>query len=149
MRSPTAHLLIPGAAHGYGGMEGVECVDSLIVEFVRRGTGEGLDASCLQRVRRPPFVLEVPETIRLQPAALERFAGTYAGGGLEVRIQPVGGATLRVNGPDFVIILSPLTATRFQVEGDPPGNEFEFSPDASTATLRKVGQPDKVMMRRP
>lgn len=145
----STHLLIPGAAHGYGGMEGVECVDSLIVEFVRRGTGEGLDASCLQRVRRPPFVLEVPEPIRLQPAALERFAGTYAGGGLEVRIQPVGGATLRVNGPDFVIVLSPLTATRFQAEGYPPGYEFEFSPNASTATMRKVGQPDRVMTRRP
>ena len=120
------------------------------MEFVRRGTGQGLDtASCAQRIRRPPFVFDVPETIRLEPAALERFAGTYAGGGLEVRIEPVGGTTLRVNGPDFVIVLSPLTATRFQAEGYPPGYEFEFAPDASTATMRIVGQPDRVMTRKP
>jgi hypothetical protein len=145
----STHLLIPGAAHGYESMQGAQCVDSLIVEFVKRGTSQGLDTSCVQRIRRPPFVLEVAETIRLEPAALARFSGTYANAGMEVRVEPVGGATLRLTGPDFVIVLSPLTATRFQAEGYPPGYEFEFSPEAATATMRMPGQPDQVMTRKP
>jgi pimeloyl-ACP methyl ester carboxylesterase len=145
----STHLVVPGAAHGYSGMQGGECVDSMIVEFVRRGTAQGLDTSCVQRVSPPPFVLEVAETIRLEPAALERFAGSYANAEMEVRVEPVGGTTLRLTGPDFVIVLAPLTATRFQAEGYPPGYEFEFSPDVATATMRLVGRPDQVMARKP
>ncbi|HEY0407112.1 MAG TPA: alpha/beta hydrolase [Pyrinomonadaceae bacterium] len=32
-----------------------ECAENLVADFIERGTTKGLDASCLEQIRRPPF----------------------------------------------------------------------------------------------
>lgn len=46
------HLVIPGSGHTRGDDT---CLDDLVRELVDAGTAEGLDPSCLDSVRRPPF----------------------------------------------------------------------------------------------
>lgn len=142
------HIVIPGAAHGYGGMEGIECVDSIAVRFVRQGSHEGLDTSCLGRIRRPPFVLDVPEPIALDAAALQRFAGSYASPEMEMQVE-VRGPALFARAANFETVALPISPTRFAPEGMPPGFQLEFAPDASSVTLHVPGRPDLVMPRRP
>ncbi|MDX1383188.1 MAG: alpha/beta fold hydrolase [Thermoanaerobaculia bacterium] len=52
--SAGRHLVGPGAGHG---VISTSCVPDLAADFVAAGTAEGLDASCLERGRRPPFFL--------------------------------------------------------------------------------------------
>ncbi|HVS66033.1 MAG TPA: alpha/beta hydrolase [Thermoanaerobaculia bacterium] len=49
------HATIPEAPHGLLGMRGVACVVGMIESFVESGTVRGLDVSCLDEIRRPPF----------------------------------------------------------------------------------------------
>lgn len=143
------HVVVPGGGHGLGGMQGVECVDSLVVRFVRQGNGRGLDTSCLARIRRPPFVMDIPEPITLQRAALDRLAGTYASPDLEVRLEVMEGGALHVIASDFEAVALPVSSTRFILEGWPPGFDLEFAPDAASVTMHLPAQPDIVMPRKP
>ena len=52
--SDARHLVAPGAGHG---VIRRGCADDLVAEFIETGAHADLDASCLQRIRRPPFVL--------------------------------------------------------------------------------------------
>lgn len=54
----AVHLVVPGGGHGYFGMPGAQCVDSLVVRFLTQGSARGLDTRCIQRIRRPPFFIE-------------------------------------------------------------------------------------------
>lgn len=49
------HVIVPGAAHNTS-MTG--CVPDLIAKFIAQGGPAGLDASCVQKIRRPPFVID-------------------------------------------------------------------------------------------
>lgn len=56
----SRHVVLPYAGHGPGGIVGgMECFDRLSTEFVLRGTVEDLDTSCVEELRRPPFVLDL------------------------------------------------------------------------------------------
>jgi pimeloyl-ACP methyl ester carboxylesterase len=48
----SVHLIVPGVGHG-ATAEG--CVPQLIAEAIQKGAVQGLDASCLKPLRRPPF----------------------------------------------------------------------------------------------
>ncbi len=145
------HVVVPGAGHGFGGMQGAECVESLMVRFAVQRSARGLDTACVQRMRRPPFLTEMPRTITLEPAALRRLAGTYASA------QPPVQAQVEVAGEGLIVRLSqggplavmPITPTRFVWESSPAGWEMVFGDDAGTLTLRRPGQPDVVLARRP
>lgn len=50
----SSHFIAPGTGHG---VIGTACGARLVHEFIRRGTTEGVDASCLQLLKRPPFFL--------------------------------------------------------------------------------------------
>jgi pimeloyl-ACP methyl ester carboxylesterase len=145
------HVVIPGGAHGYGGMPGVECVDSLMVRFVVQRSARGLDTSCVQRVRRPPFLTEVPRTITLAPAALQRLAGTYASAqpAIEARVEAAGEALLIRFSDGGGLAALPVTPTEFAGENTPPGWRLVFGDDAGTLTLRRPGQADLVLTRKP
>ena len=54
----SLNLVVPHGAHGFGGLEGLECIDQLLTEFVERGTAKGLDSSCLKNIRRRGFGLK-------------------------------------------------------------------------------------------
>jgi pimeloyl-ACP methyl ester carboxylesterase len=53
----SLHIVVPHGAHGFGGLQGVDCVQRLFVEFVDRGTLKGLDTSCVKSVKRNGFTL--------------------------------------------------------------------------------------------
>ncbi len=57
----SLHLVVPQGGHGFGGLDGLDCVEKLITQFVDRGTTRDLDTSCLKNIRRRPFPLKLPE----------------------------------------------------------------------------------------
>jgi pimeloyl-ACP methyl ester carboxylesterase len=54
----SLNLVVPHGAHGFGGLEGLECIDRLRTEFVERGSAKELDSSCLKNIRRRGFILK-------------------------------------------------------------------------------------------
>jgi pimeloyl-ACP methyl ester carboxylesterase len=57
----SLHVVVPHGAHGFGGLQGVDCVLRLFVEFVDRGTVKGLDTSCVKNIKRSGFALTLPQ----------------------------------------------------------------------------------------
>ena len=53
----SLHVIVPDGAHGFGGLEGLDCVQRLNSEFVERGTVKGLDMSCVKKIRRKGFAM--------------------------------------------------------------------------------------------
>jgi pimeloyl-ACP methyl ester carboxylesterase len=51
----ASHIVVPGTGHN---TSTTGCVPDLIAEFVEKGSADGLDASCVKKVRRPPFVID-------------------------------------------------------------------------------------------
>ncbi|HEX7181546.1 MAG TPA: alpha/beta fold hydrolase [Thermoanaerobaculia bacterium] len=49
------HVVVPGAAHN---TSRTGCVPDLIAGFIDKGRADGLDASCVKKTRRPPFVID-------------------------------------------------------------------------------------------
>ena len=54
----SLHIVVPHGAHGRGGLEGIECVDTIMREFVERGTNKGIDTSCVKNIRRKGFAMK-------------------------------------------------------------------------------------------
>ena len=57
----SLHVVIPHGGHGFGGLEGLACVQNLVAGFVERGTTAGLDMSCVKGIRRRGFLLKLAE----------------------------------------------------------------------------------------
>lgn len=57
----SLHLVVPDGAHGFGGLQGIDCVLRVHGEFVERGTTKGLDTSCVKNIKRKGFLLTMPE----------------------------------------------------------------------------------------
>jgi pimeloyl-ACP methyl ester carboxylesterase len=55
------HLVIPSGGHGFGGLEGLDCVTDLVAAFFERADAKGLDPSCVKNIRRRGFQLKLPE----------------------------------------------------------------------------------------
>jgi len=53
------NVVVPSGGHGFSGVEGIECVDNLMAEFVRLGSVKGLDTSCVKTMRRGGFRLKL------------------------------------------------------------------------------------------
>ena len=45
-------VIIPNATHS-----SYECVENLVADFIDKGTTEGLEASCVDQIKRPPFTI--------------------------------------------------------------------------------------------
>jgi pimeloyl-ACP methyl ester carboxylesterase len=50
---------IPHGGHGYFSA----CISGITAEFLSKGSARGLNISCLQGVRRPPFVTNLPKEL--------------------------------------------------------------------------------------
>lgn len=59
--SHSLHVIVPHGGHGFGGLNGVECIDNLITSFIERGTVKGLDTSCVSSIVRKGFQLKLPQ----------------------------------------------------------------------------------------
>ena len=57
----SLHVVVPHGGHGFGGLEGLDCIQNLVASFIDRGTTKGLDTSCVNRIRRRGFQLNFPE----------------------------------------------------------------------------------------
>ena len=57
--SNSLHVVVPHGGHGFNGLEGLDCLQNLIAEFVERGTTKGLNTSCVNSIRRKGFLLSV------------------------------------------------------------------------------------------
>lgn len=57
----SLHVVVPHGGHGFGGLDGIDCIQSLAADFVERGTAKGLDTSCVNKIRRRGFLLERPK----------------------------------------------------------------------------------------
>ena len=53
------HVVAPGAGHG---VLPRGCTRDVVAEFIAAGTHAGLDVSCIERLRRPPFLLSAAGT---------------------------------------------------------------------------------------
>ena len=141
------HVIIPDGGHYVDGMQGDDCVHGLVAAFIEAGTAEGLDSSCIARMRRPDF--ELPE-VRVARADLERLTGSYAlaemNMALKVDLQKDGLRISILQGPPFPpALLIPTSPTRFRWEGDgmAPGLAVVFQVAEGKATALSVVQPNK------
>jgi pimeloyl-ACP methyl ester carboxylesterase len=114
-------VVIPSAGHGTGGLLGVQpCYGDIVAEFIRTADARGVDASCMTRVRRPPFPTELAgAVVELDSAALARFAGRYATPGKPPVEMRVVDGRLHAIFPDQDIMLLPLGPARFRPAGGP------------------------------
>lgn len=146
----SLHVVVPGAGHGYGGMQGSECMDAMITRFLHQASVAGLDTTCVARMRPPPFVIDVPEPVAVDAAVLRRLAGVYAApqAGRELRVEALEGVLRMQMGPEFTMIASPRSETVFNWEGYPPEFSFTFSADGRTLTVREPGEPEPLVLTR-
>ena len=49
------HVVVPSGAHGLGGLEGMDCVEEIIVKFIELGSMKLIDTRCVKNVRRRGF----------------------------------------------------------------------------------------------
>jgi len=57
--SSSSHVVVRYGSHSYDGMS--PCVDTIMATFITRGSVEGIDISCVDQIRRPPFVTKAKE----------------------------------------------------------------------------------------
>lgn len=55
----SLHVVVRNGSHAYGGLS--PCVDNLMAQFISNGSVRGLDTSCVNQIRRPPFVVASTE----------------------------------------------------------------------------------------
>lgn len=116
-------VVIAGGGHDYAGLPGAEqCVAMITTQFIQRGSAEGIDTSCVGRLRRPPFPTSPLETkaARWTDEQLSAIAGHYVAQGapsLDITVEngkPVG----RVEGEGDPIRLVPVSPTRLRLLGE-------------------------------
>jgi pimeloyl-ACP methyl ester carboxylesterase len=147
----SKHVVIPDAGHGLEGLEGTGCIDDLTVKLVEIGSAESLDTSCVAKIKRPAFHLDLGEPeVALSRAELAPLVGTYAspdGLKAEVDLLESSGGRLRARMFGKAFVLVPTAATRFRPEGLPPGYALVFERTEGPAKALTVLQPGEPEMR--
>jgi pimeloyl-ACP methyl ester carboxylesterase len=54
----SLHVIVPHGAHGFGGLDGLQCIDNLLNSFISGGTVKNLDTACVSSIKRRGFVLQ-------------------------------------------------------------------------------------------
>ena len=49
------HVVVPEAGHGPFGLNDPGCVDRIAIDFMDQGGSKNIDASCVEKMARPPF----------------------------------------------------------------------------------------------
>ncbi len=55
----SLHLVVKNGSHSYAGLS--PCVDKIMAKFIESGSTANLDISCINEIRRPPFVITLTE----------------------------------------------------------------------------------------
>lgn len=140
-------IVIAAGGHDYQGLPGAEmCVATIANQFIQRGSADGVDRSCVDRIRRPPFPTKPVETkaVTLTGGQLSALAGHYAGQGappLDIAVQ--GGKVMgSLEGQGESIALVPVSPTRLRLLGA-VGSYLDFEIQDGTAarvTFEQAGQ---------
>jgi pimeloyl-ACP methyl ester carboxylesterase len=56
--SNSLNIVVPSGGHGLDGLEGMDCIDKMIVDFIERGSIAGLNTECVKSIRRKGFATE-------------------------------------------------------------------------------------------
>jgi len=56
--SNSLHIVVPSGGHGLDGLEGMDCLDHMIVDFIERGSIAGLNTECVKNIHRKEFATE-------------------------------------------------------------------------------------------
>jgi pimeloyl-ACP methyl ester carboxylesterase len=154
--SRSLHLVVPSGAHGTEGMSGADCLERLAAEFVAAGRVEGLDASCVAAMRRPPFVLAPPAAaVELAEGELAALVGRYRhpASGNEVEIELADGNLRMTTHENPPIALRPVSRERFELVGLPPGYALVAQRDARGAVtgiaFEAPGEPAETLVKLP
>lgn len=112
--SHAHHFVIKSGGHGYDGLIGLECVDSMMVHFVEHPTATP-DSACVAAIHRPPFPTQLPWTrvISADTNALMGYVGKYAGGATRLDHHRL---VLRLNDGDDMKLV-PVAPGAFYVVG--------------------------------
>ncbi len=115
-------VVIPSGGHSFDGLEGIDCVTKLVVDFVEAGSAKALDTSCVASIKRPPFPTSLPplKPVALPRDQLEKLAGRYVGeGGSPTATIEVAGGKLKatVAEQEQGMLLVPTSPTRFRLVG--------------------------------
>jgi len=57
--SNSLHVVVPHGAHGFSGLQGIDCILRLLVDFVQTGSLKGLNTSCASAIRRQGFPIQL------------------------------------------------------------------------------------------
>jgi pimeloyl-ACP methyl ester carboxylesterase len=57
----SRHVVVPSGGHGFGGLDGLDCVTNLVADFFDKASAKELDTACVQKIRRRGFQLKLPE----------------------------------------------------------------------------------------
>jgi pimeloyl-ACP methyl ester carboxylesterase len=57
----SLHVIVPSGGHGFGGLDGLDCITRITSDFIEKGTSRGLDTSCIKSIRRRGFQLKLPD----------------------------------------------------------------------------------------
>jgi pimeloyl-ACP methyl ester carboxylesterase len=57
----SLHIVVPSGGHGFGGLDGLDCLNNLMAQFIERASVKGLDTSCVKQIHRQGFQLKLPE----------------------------------------------------------------------------------------
>ena len=60
----SLHIIVPSGGHGFGGLEGLDCISKLTVDFINKGSVKGLDTSCVKGIRRKGFLLKLAQPVK-------------------------------------------------------------------------------------
>lgn len=55
----SLHIVVNDGAHGLSGLQGIDCLDRVMTQFVERGTVKDLDTSCTKNIKRNGFTLKL------------------------------------------------------------------------------------------
>jgi len=56
--SNSLHIVVPSGGHGFGGLQGLECLDTINADFIEHAIVKGLDTSCVKSIKREGFQLK-------------------------------------------------------------------------------------------
>jgi len=67
------HLNLADGHHSYSGLSNQECLEDLQLRFLEQGSLDGLDATCIETMKRGPFLTD--------PAQIDALLAQFDGGG--------------------------------------------------------------------
>jgi pimeloyl-ACP methyl ester carboxylesterase len=57
----SRHIIVPSGGHGFGGLEGLDCISKLTLDFITTSNAKGLDISCVKGIHRNNFLLKLTD----------------------------------------------------------------------------------------